>query len=67
MLRSWTASTPSSRPRALRASRVYAGWGFSQTFYRVEADLKKMGYASLEDFLVGFWEGGCSPRTPTIF
>jgi len=39
------------------AARVYAGWGFSQTFYRVEADLKKMGYASLEDFLVGFWEG----------
>lgn len=21
------------------------------------ADIKKMGYASLEDFLVGFWEG----------
>ena len=39
------------------ASRVYAGWGFSQEFYRVEADLKKMGYGSLEDFLVGFWEG----------
>ncbi len=39
------------------AARVYAGWGFSQTFYRVEADLKQMGYASLEDFLVGFWEG----------
>ncbi len=44
--------------RGLRAAaRVYAGWGFSQTFYRVEADLKAMGYASLEDFLVGFWEG----------
>lgn len=39
------------------AARVYAGWGFSQTFYRVEADIKEMGYASLEDFLVGFWEG----------
>ena len=39
------------------AARVYAGWGFSQTFYRVEADLKQMGYASIEDFLVGFWEG----------
>jgi homoserine O-acetyltransferase/O-succinyltransferase len=39
------------------AARVYAGWGFSQTFYRVEADIKQMGYASLEDFLVGFWEG----------
>ena len=39
------------------AARVYAGWGLSQTFYRVEGDLKHMGYASLEDFLVGFWEG----------
>ena len=44
--------------RGLRAfGRVYAGWGFSQTFYRVEADLHAMGYASLEDFLTGFWEG----------
>ena len=34
-----------------------AGWGLSQAFYRNEADLKIMGYASLEDFLVGFWEG----------
>ena len=44
--------------RGLRAfARVYAGWGFSQTFYRRRADLEIMGYASLEDFLVGFWEG----------
>ena len=37
-------------------ARVYAGWGFSQTFYRVEEDLA-LGFSSLEDFLVGFWEG----------
>ena len=44
--------------QGLRAfGRVYAGWGLSQAFYRNEADLKIMGYASLEDFLVGFWEG----------
>lgn len=49
------AEQPTKGLRA--AARVYAGWGFSQTFYRVEADLKEMGYASLEDFLVGFWEG----------
>jgi homoserine O-acetyltransferase len=36
--------------------RVYAGWGFSQAFYREKVDLENMGYASLEDFLVGFWE-----------
>ena len=38
------------------AARVYAGWGFSQAFYW-EQLYKKLGYASLEDFLVGFWEG----------
>ena len=51
----WYTSAPDKGLRAF--GRVYAGWGFSQTFYRVEADLKIMGYASLEDFLVGFWEG----------
>ncbi len=40
----------------LRAmARVYAGWGFSQTFYRHEEDLK-LGYESLEDFLSSFWD-----------
>ncbi len=40
----------------LRAmARVYAGWGFSQTFYRDEEDLK-LGFTSLEDFLASFWD-----------
>lgn len=44
--------------RGLRAAgRVYAGWGFSQAFYRQELDLKDLGFSSLEDFLVAFWEG----------
>jgi homoserine O-acetyltransferase/O-succinyltransferase len=57
--------------RGLRAAaRVYAGWGFSQTFYRKKLDLAlpkrpyggraadvPWGYSSLEDFLVYFWEG----------
>lgn len=48
--------------KGLRAmARVYAGWGFSQAFYRQKLDLA-MGYASLEDFLVGFWEGIFLPR-----
>ena len=52
-----------SPTKGLRAmARVYAGWGFSQAFYRQELDLKAMGYASLEDFLVGFWEGIFLPR-----
>ena len=41
----------------LRAmARVYAGWGFSQAFYW-EKEYEKLGYTSLEDFLIGFWEG----------
>jgi homoserine O-acetyltransferase len=35
--------------------RVYAGWGFSQQFYREEL-YRKMGFDSLEAFLTGFWE-----------
>jgi len=34
---------------------VWAGWGLSQTFYREQRYLG-MGYASLEDFLVNYWE-----------
>ncbi|HLQ73054.1 MAG TPA: alpha/beta fold hydrolase [Bacillota bacterium] len=37
-------------------ARVYAGWGVSQPFYYEELYLKH-GFSSLEDFLVGFWEG----------
>lgn len=41
----------------LRAfARVYAGWALSQTFYRERVYLE-LGYSSLEDFLVAFWEG----------
>ncbi len=42
--------------KGLRAfARVYAGWGFSQPFYK-RALYREMGFASLEDFLIGFWE-----------
>jgi len=41
----------------LRAfARIYAGWGFSQAFYWDEV-WRELGYTSLEDFAVGFWEG----------
>jgi homoserine O-acetyltransferase len=52
------------------AARVYAGWGFSQTFYRKKLELIKperpfggkpadvpWNYSTLEDFLMFFWEG----------
>jgi homoserine O-acetyltransferase/O-succinyltransferase len=49
--------------RGLRAmARVYAGWGFSQTFYRQFLDINVLGYSSLEDFLVAFWEGFFLPK-----
>ena len=36
-------------------ARVYAGWGFSQPFYKREL-YRQMGFGSLEEFLTGFWE-----------
>jgi len=43
--------------RGLRAmGRVYAGWAMSQAFYRDEL-WRQVGYSSLEDYLVGGWEG----------
>ena len=58
----WYEKQPNIGLRAM--ARVYAGWGFSQTFYREKLDLSAMGYASLEDFLVGFWEGFFLPKDP---
>lgn len=56
----WYTSKPVTGLRAM--ARVYAGWGFSQAFYREELDLKTLGYSSLEDFLIGFWEGFFLPK-----
>lgn len=39
------------------AARIYAAWGFSQEFFRERLDQTALGYASLEDFLIDFWEG----------
>jgi homoserine O-acetyltransferase/O-succinyltransferase len=50
--------SPDAPPTAgMRAfARIYAGWGLSQAFYW-QREYESMGYSSLEDFLVGFWEG----------
>ena len=56
----WYTEKPARGLRAM--ARVYAGWGFSQSFYREELDLKQLGYSSLEDFLVAFWEGFFLPK-----
>ncbi|MFG1857103.1 alpha/beta fold hydrolase [Actinomadura geliboluensis] len=50
----WYTSPPTRGLRA--AARVYAGWGFSQAFYW-DRLYERLGHSSLEDFLVGFWEG----------
>ena len=49
----WYEKQPDKGLRAF--ARVYAGWGFSQPFYKQEL-WRKMGFSSLEDFLIGFWE-----------
>ena len=36
-------------------SHVYAGWAFSQPFYKQEL-YRQLGFNSLEDFISGFWE-----------
>lgn len=56
----WYRDKPAKGLRAM--ARVYAGWGFSQAFYRAQLDLKTLGYSSLEDFLVAFWEGFFLPK-----
>lgn len=58
----WYKEKPNKGLRAM--ARVYAGWGFSQSFYREELDIKTLGYSSLEDFLVAFWEGFFLPKDP---
>jgi homoserine O-acetyltransferase/O-succinyltransferase len=50
----WYDEPPTTGLRAV--GRVYAGWGLSQGFYR-EKIYEEIGYSSLEDFLVAFWEG----------
>lgn len=56
----WYKEQPNKGLRA--AARVYAGWGFSQAFYRARLDIESLGYSSLEDFLVAFWEGFFLPK-----
>lgn len=59
--RNWTAQEKQNGLKAL--GRVYAGWGFSQAFYR-EKIYETLGYKDLEEFMVKFWEGwACSKGT----
>jgi homoserine O-acetyltransferase len=53
----WTKGDYQDQPvQGMRAlARVYAGWGFSQQFYKQDLYLQ-MGFSSLDDFITGFWE-----------
>jgi len=45
-------------------ARIYAGWGFSQPFYKKEC-WRQLGFNSLEEFLRGFWESFFLKREPS--
>lgn len=49
----WYDSPPEKGLRAM--ARVWAGWGLSQGWYR-QGLYRQMGFATLEAFLVEFWE-----------
>jgi homoserine acetyltransferase len=57
--------TDDSKRVALKTlARVYAGWGFSQTFYRQKLYTTVLKHASLDAFLVDFWETWTATRDP---
>ena len=59
----WMEGDYTSPPvRGLRAlARVYAGWGFSQAFYKKEL-YRALGRSSVEDVITGFWEARYTRR-----
>ncbi|KAI0100814.1 homoserine acetyltransferase family protein [Nemania sp. FL0031] len=60
--RAWTVEERETGLKAL--GRVYAGWGFSQAFYREKVYETHLGFKSLEDFMVGFWEAWALSKDP---
>ncbi|KAI0155575.1 Alpha/Beta hydrolase protein [Pestalotiopsis sp. NC0098] len=58
----WTHGQRETGLKAL--GRVYAGWGFSQAFYRAKLYETYLGYAGLEEFMVGWWEKWALSKDP---
>ena len=52
--RTWTTEEKEVGLKAF--GRVYAGWGFSQAFYREKLYESALGFKDLEDFMKNFWE-----------
>ncbi|KAJ5578646.1 uncharacterized protein N7459_007610 [Penicillium hispanicum] len=61
-VRTWTARDSEVGLKAM--GRVYAGWGFSQAFYREKVYETALGYKGLEDFLQNFWETWALSKDP---
>lgn len=61
-VRIWTTREREVGLKAL--GRVYAGWGFSQAFYRHKLYETVLGYKSLEDFMQNFWEKWACSKDP---
>ncbi|KAK5089633.1 hypothetical protein LTR70_006556 [Exophiala xenobiotica] len=60
--RAWTKE---ERTVGLKAfGRGYAGWGFSQAFYREKLHEKFYDAKDLEDFMVNFWEAWALSKDP---
>ncbi|KAJ5259367.1 hypothetical protein N7478_012348 [Penicillium angulare] len=60
--RIWTAEEKETGLKAM--GRVYAGWGFSQAFYREKLYENVLGYKGLEDFMQNFWEKWACSKDP---
>jgi homoserine acetyltransferase len=61
----YAAFAPESTKIGLKAlGRVYAGWGFSQAFYREKLYESYLGFKDLDDFLVNFWEAWACSKDP---
>lgn len=61
-VRTWTDD---ERTVGLKAvARVYAGWGFSQAFYREKLHESAYKAKDLEDFMLTFWEGWFLAKEP---
>lgn len=66
-LKSHTRFSDESTKIGLKAlGRVYAGWGFSQAFYREKLyqTAPLLGFKDLDDFLVNFWEAWALSKDP---
>lgn len=60
--RKWTEEEKTVGLKAF--GRGYAGWGFSQTFYREKLHEKEYGAKDLEDFMTSFWETWALSKDP---